>query len=145
MKNNVILTGIIGIAVAAAAFFAGTQYQKSQANTVAGAGQFAQGNISQGARRFTGRGFGNATLGKIVSVDPNSITVQLQDGSSKIVNISDTTRLDKTVTASRADLTTGQTVAAFGSTNSDGSVTAKNIQLNPMTRPGRGQASSSAL
>ena len=72
--------------------------------------------------------------GEILSVDANSLTVKLPDGSSKIVTFSDTTQINKADKATAADLKTGVTVAVFGTTNSDGSVTAQNIQLNPQIR-----------
>jgi hypothetical protein len=58
------------------------------------------------------------------------------DGSSKIVNISPSTTYSKTDTGSKSDLKTGIRVAAIGSPNSDGSVTAQNVQINPMFRIG---------
>jgi hypothetical protein len=42
--------------------------------------------------------------------------------------------ISKTQTTSKSDLTQGANVAVFGSPNSDGSVTAQNVQLNPMFR-----------
>src|SRR5579884_3058200 len=101
--NNIIITVVVAIIVAAAGFFGGMQYEKSQAaSTGGGYGQFARGGNGQfgganGARRF-GNGNGGATFGQIVSADPTSITVKLQDGSSKIVNISSSTKIMKTTT-----------------------------------------------
>ena len=77
-------------------------------------------------------------VGKIVSADANSITVQLMDGSSKIVNLMDSTKISKADTALKSDLTTGQMVAAFGTANSDGSINAQTVQLNPMNMKGGG-------
>ncbi len=132
---------IIAITVAAVAFFGGMQYQKTQvAATSTTSGKFAQdgqgGQNGQG--RLGGRrgGFGGATIGDVVSVDATSVTIKLQDGSSKIVNISGKTTISKTATAAQTDLKTGERVATFGATNSDGSITAQNIQINPMMRNG---------
>lgn len=140
-NNNMVMTVIIVIVVGAAAFFGGMKYQQSQASSNAN-GQFAQGgqNRQGGQGRFGGgaNGAGRPVVGKIVSQDANSITIQLTDGSSKIVNIAGSTTISKTDTATKADLATGQTVAAFGTSNSDGSITAQNVQLNPMFRIGRG-------
>jgi len=87
-----------------------------------------QGNIGGGANG------GGATIGEIVSVDNNSIVVKLADGSSKIVNVADSTTFSKTDTASKTDVKAGDRIAVFGTAASDGSITAQNIQLNPMFR-----------
>lgn len=135
-SNSLLITITVAIVIGAAGFFGGMYYQKTQVTTNT-AGQYAQGGqgrMGNGGRRG---GFGNATIGKVVSVDANSATIQLPDGSSKIINISSSTRITKTQSASVSDLTPGQIIGAFGSANSDGSITAQNIQLNPMMR-GRG-------
>lgn len=132
-----LITVIIVVVVAAVAFFGGTKYQQTQAQGTANGGQFAHGGANgqdrQGGNAGRGR-FGGATVGEILSIDANSVTVKLQDGSSKIINISGSTTFSKTDTASKSDLKTGERVAAFGLTNSDGSITAQNVQLNPMFR-----------
>ncbi len=131
-NNSLLITGIVAVVVAAVAFFGGIEYQKSKspANSFfASGGQ--QGN-NQGRRFGAGAGRnGGAVVGEILSADENSITVKLMDGSSKIVVVSSSTSINKAATASKSDLKTGERVAVFGSTNSDGSVTAQNIQLNP--------------
>jgi hypothetical protein len=118
------------------------QYQKSQVSQVAGAngarGQFFQrfGNGQGGAGRF-GNGANRPVIGQVVSVDSTGITVKMQDGSTKIVVLSGSTMINKTAAATKNDLTTGTSVAVFGTTNSDGSVTAQNVSINPqmMRRP----------
>lgn len=71
---------------------------------------------------------------RFISSDDKSITVKLQDGSSKIVLLTDTTSISKSTEGSKSDLKTGEKVAVFGTENSDGSVTAQNVQLNPILR-----------
>ena len=78
-----------------------------------------------------------AVVGQILSVNANSMTVKLRDGSSKIVILSDSTRIEKTSPAAKTDLTNGAAVSVFGTANSDGSITAQNVQLNPEFRGGR--------
>ncbi|EKD67236.1 MAG: hypothetical protein ACD_48C00525G0002, partial [uncultured bacterium] len=51
--------------------------------------------------------------------------------SSKIVVLSGTTTYAKSTDGSQTDLKVGDRVNAFGTTNTDGSVTAQSIQLNP--------------
>ena len=85
------------------------------------------------------RGFGNeqhgrsggSAVGEVIAKDDTSITVKLQDGGSKIVFLSDSTRIIKLVEGALTDLTIGKNISITGSTNSDGSVTAQIIQLRP--------------
>lgn len=133
MKNNLLVTIIIVIVVAAAGFFGGMQYQKMQqpnATQFNGQGQFG--------RRFGQNGNGSVVRGQITSDDANSITVQMRDGSSKIINITNSTNITKAVSGSKDDVKTGEQIMVFGSNNSDGSITAQTIQLNPMFRGGNG-------
>ncbi len=124
------------IIVGGAAFFGGMKYQETK---VMGSGQFRNGigrqGLMGGQARF--RGMGGAVMGEIISQDYKSITVKLPDGSSKIVLLADNVTVSKTDTGSKSDLKTGVIVGAFGTNNSDGSVTAQNIQINPMFRMGR--------
>jgi len=137
MKNNMLIMIVIVILVAAGAFFAGMKYQESKRSNVAGQfGEFQR----QRAGSFSGTGGGGSRMGfrpvngEIISSDDKSITVKLTDGSSKIILVSDKTQINKAEKANLIDLKTGEQVAVFGSENTDGSVTAQNIQLNPVMR-----------
>ncbi len=119
-----LVVGLIG------GFVGGMQYQKGQISTSTNGNgvQFRRGAGGLGANGF------RATLGTILNADASTMTVKLQDGSSKIVILNSKTTIGKTTEATATDLTAGQTVQVFGTTNSDGSVTASNIQLNPIMR-----------
>lgn len=139
LKNTILIAIIVAVIFAGGGFFAGMQYQKSQRPNF----QFGGANGQFGNRRFGGAGGaggpgarGGAVIGEILSSDASSITVKLPDGSSKIVLISNSTTINKAATGTKDDLKTGERVAVFGTTNSDGSVTAQNVQLNPMMRIG---------
>lgn len=133
MDKNKIIPGLLIIVVAGGSFFGGMKYQESKSPNQSagnitgrpGGGQFPQRNGSGN------RAGGRATNGEIISADDKSITVKLTDGSSKIVLLSDKTQINKATTGSKSDLVTGSRVMVFGSDNTDGSVTAQNIQLNP--------------
>lgn len=137
MKQNSIIITVVAVFIAVViAFYGGMQYQKSQRNS--NFAQFAQG--ANGQRRFSNQAGQNGTnrpvVGEILSADDKSITVKLQDGSSKIVLLSDTTPIMEATAAGKQALTTGKQVLVLGTQNSDGSITAQNIQLNPQTRGG---------
>lgn len=93
-------------------------------------------NTNGGSAGNTMRTNVSGVVGEIIAKDDQSITVKLEDGSSKIVLLSSDVTVTKSDTGSSDDLQIGTKVGAFGSTNSDGSVSAANIQINPMMRMG---------
>lgn len=133
MKNPILVGIVAAVVFAAAGFLGGMQYQKSQVSPMAR--QFAAGATGAGNRGLGGtRGGFSPVAGEIISADDKSISVKLQDGSSKIVILSDKTTINKTQPGAKTDLTSGVKVAVFGTTNTDGSVTATNVQINPAER-----------
>jgi hypothetical protein len=131
MKNNIVIVTILALLVGGGiGFFGGMQYHKNQRPSFT---QFSARGASgaNGARMRNG----NGAAGDIISVDANSITVKMTDGSSKIVLLTAATSINKAATATAADLTVGERVSAFGTTNADGSMTAANVQINPLARP----------
>lgn len=147
MKNPMIMTIIVALVVGGAAFFGGMQYQKTQASgPIQGQFRGQSGEQSGGFQGGSGNRQGMMPVsGEIISQDDTSITVKMQDGSSKIVILSDDTNINKSSEGSKSDLKTGETVTAFGTTNSDGSITAQNVSIggNMMFRggPNGGQGS----
>lgn len=140
MKKEILYPVITAFVVGALAFYGGMQFQKSKnliefpgggrtGNFMMGVGQRGGGPGGQSGQRMMGQGF-KSTIGEIISSDEKSITVKLEDGSSKIVLISDTTTINKTDPGSKTDLTVGTKVGVFGSDN-NGTITAQNIQINP--------------
>jgi hypothetical protein len=138
MKNkNLIISIALLLVGLGAGFFGGMQYRSIQLKNTrgnfagSGGGNF-QRYVGSGNPQGTGVATrGMITAGSIVSVDSASITVKLADGSSKIIILSGSTTYSNTVSASASDLKTGENVAITGTTNSDGSVTATNVQINP--------------
>lgn len=126
MKNkNLIIVILLVLVSAGAGFYGGMKYQQSR--VPAFARNFRGANRPNGATNF------RPIAGEIISADDKSITVKLTDGSTKIVLISDSTQINQATTATKEDLRVGAKVAAYGTANSDGSVTAQSIQLNPQT------------
>lgn len=133
---------VVAVVVGAAAFFGGVQYQKSQmpmmANGEGGGNRMMmrqdgpgdQGTMMRGNAGGQGQGQGMAPVsGEIASVDDKSITIKMPDGSSKIVVLSDDTKINKSAEVSKSDLKTGEQVTAFGAEGSDGSITAQSISI----------------
>jgi hypothetical protein len=127
---------IIGVViVAGAAFYGGTLYAKSSSPArgqfAAGteAGQFARGGA--GTRAIGAGAGGGFTAGEIISKDASSVTIKMQDGSSKIVVLAPSTQITKSAEGSIDDLATGTNITVTGSANSDGSVTAQMVQIRP--------------
>jgi hypothetical protein len=133
-----IIADLVGLGVG---FFGGIEYKNYQATKArssfaaggaAGAQRFAAGTRGTGQTGNTALR-GGAVTGSILSMDSKSITVKLADGSTKIVLFSGSTTYSNTATASASDLKVGSTVAVMGAANSDGSVTATSVQINPMS------------
>jgi len=149
MKSTRVIVPIVLVLVGlGVGFFGGIQYRnyqisKSRGSFVAGGAAGAAG-ASGTFQRFTGTrgtgangmmrgGTGGAVSGSVLSMDASLITVKLADGSTKIVLFSGSTTYSNTVTAQSTDLKVGSTVLIMGSANSDGSITATNVQINPMS------------
>lgn len=129
--NKKIIAGVVTVVLLGGSFYAGMVYGKSgmPARSQFGNGQFT-GNLNGmgGMRSGMGGGF---TAGEIISKDATSITIKMQDGSTKIVLISDSTQVMKTAAGSSEDLSIGANVTVTGTTNSDGSVTGQSVQIRP--------------
>jgi hypothetical protein len=123
---------VIALVVGSAAGYGGYYYRGT---TLPPRGNFAAGTRGTGAQTTGARGMmnGGRVNGQIILADSTSITVKLADGSSKIILLSGQTTINKATQGSKTDLTSGTTVSVFGSTNSDGSVTAQNIQINQVS------------
>ena len=131
-SQNLFFLILVLLLVTGGAFFAGIKYQENKQSVLRGQFGGGVGGRFESQIQGTGNRAGfRPVAGEIISSDDQSITVKLQDGSSKIVLLSDKTEINKAEKATITDLKTGEQVAIFGSENSDGSVTAQNIQLNP--------------
>ncbi len=138
-KKHIIIVAVIVIVAAGGGFFGGMKYQQNKltasfksGNFAAGArtGMFPQG--ANGARRTGGAGMGGQFItGQVISKDDKSITVKVGDTGSKIIFYSGSTAFAKTTSGTADDIVVGKEIMASGTSNSDGSVTAQNIQIRP--------------
>ncbi len=131
MQKHIILTVVVAVVVGSIAFYGGMRYQSSFRES--GVGRFGPMG-SAGVRTGQNR----PVLGDVVTVDADSLTVKMTDGSTKIVNIAPSTTYSKTENGKKEEVVVGTKVNVFGPTNSDGSVTAQSVQINPTMRPGFG-------
>lgn len=137
MKNNMLLMIVVAAIIGVASFFAGTKYQsmtQTTGNRQFAAGQFGQFGGSQGQTGTRNRIGMRQTIGEILSADDQSVTVKMMDGGTKIALLTSKTTISKATPGEKSDLKVGERVGIFGTDNSDGSLTAQNIQLNPMVR-----------
>jgi hypothetical protein len=135
-NNTTIITILLVVIGIGAGFFGGmkyTDYQRTQGRA-GGARQFPAGTNGQIQNR-NGLG-GRPVTGEVINIDDTSITVKTQDGGSKIIMLSNTTTYSKTAEGTIQDVVVGRQVGVVGTENSDKSMTAQTIQLNPQFRMG---------
>lgn len=127
MKKNIlaIISIIVLLAVGGGAFYGGMIYGKRQRSMPS----FGNGNF-QGTKNGNGAGGGMAS-GEIISKDGNSITLKTQNGGSKIIFYSSATAVNKSTSGTTDDLVAGTNISVTGTAGSDGSITAKSIQIRP--------------
>lgn len=147
-KKNIAIVAALAVVVAGGAFYGGMTYAKGKTPSGRAAGanfqnltpeqrqQFMQnGGIPGGGMR--GGANGGFVGGEIISKDDKSVTVKLTNGGSKIIFLSDSTTVGKTTDGTKDDLVVGKQVTVGGTANSDGSVTAQNIQIRPILTTGQ--------
>ena len=145
--NKIIPTAIIVVILSGGgAFYGGMKYQqsKSPANNFSRQSfqnlqdlsqeerqQLFQGNVGGTLQSGSGaRAGGNFLNGEVIAKDEQSLTLKMPDGGSKIVFLSDSTQISKTVDGLIDDVEIGGQIMVSGEQNSDGSYTAKTIQLS---------------
>ncbi|MFA5095498.1 MAG: hypothetical protein WC447_02480 [Candidatus Paceibacterota bacterium] len=140
MNKKTIIYVIVGIIVLVGMFFIGMSYGKNSTSgmkNVNGFGADIQNQAGQfGMNNKNNKNIsGGIVSGEIISKDEKSATVKLIDGGSKIIFFDTNTVVSKMTTGSLTDLATNTEISITGTTNSDGSITAKSIQIRPQIKP----------
>lgn len=128
MKKIIPIIIILIIVVGGGAFYGGMKYQQSKGPLTKLSPEQRQRFFQQGAGQKVGRDF---LSGEVITKDEQSFTLKMPDGSSKIVFFSDSTQIFKTTEGKIGDIEIGKQIMVSGSQNSDGSYTAKTIQISP--------------
>lgn len=128
------------VLLAVGAFYGGIEYQKGQSasslnNRFRNQDAFPSGSR---VRDFSNGNSMNFTSGEIIAKDEGSVTVKMQNGSTKIVLFGPTVEVYKSDKGSLEDLVVGENVMVNGKANSDGSLTADSVQIRNMNIPNPG-------
>jgi hypothetical protein len=144
MKKVLIIVGVIlgAVLLSAASFWGGMTYQtnkvsQARANFFASRGgqpsdgQFqGDGQFPSGAQGQQGQGFfrGGGTVGQVKSIEGNVLTLSTAQNVTT-VNLTDTTKIMKSVEGTTSDLQTGMRVVVAGERDSKGNITASQITI----------------
>ncbi len=121
---------VIAVVLIGGSFYGGMLYGQSK-NSIPGSQNF-QGNVGGNFQRGINRESGATLLnGEVTSKDEQSLTLKTNDGSSKIIFFSASTQISKMAEGTVSDVEIGKQIMVTGQQNSDGSYTAKTIQLSP--------------
>ncbi len=142
MKNSKkIMYAVVAVIVLAGVFFGGYWLGKKSApgNKFGGqdfaamrnglGGNFTSSRQNGGADRGMNRG--GFTVGTVMSVADNMITLNTQNGGSKVIIYSSSTPVSKTVDGAFGDIKVGDNIMVRGDSATGGPVTAQTIQLMP--------------
>lgn len=153
-----IVLGVLLVAgVASGSFYGGMVYGQSQQQAAfpgregaAGVRDWAgQGGMRPGDQVGSDGGQGGMLAGQILDVSDGELVLEDQSGEEIQVHVTDTTLIQKQAEVTVSDLEEGETVLVSGSRGTDGSITARMVQVSsadgfglPGTLPPGGQPGS---
>lgn len=114
---GILVVGVLG------GFLGGVKYQASKVPN------FKIGNTNRTGAMMRGGNGNMGTMGEVLSRDASTLTVKLPTGGSKIVFFDANTSVVKASTSTLDAVVVGEQVVVGGTTNADGSVSAKTIQI----------------
>jgi len=134
--KKLILIIIALVIVGGGAFYGGMKYEQSKSPLTNFSRQNFQNLSPEQRQQFLQQGVGQRAgagflSGEVINKDEQSLTLKMPDGGSKIIFFSDSTQISKTTEGSIDDIEIGKQIMVSGEQNSDGSYTAKTIQLSP--------------
>ncbi len=136
--SRIIVGAVVVAVVAGASFYGGMVYGKNQAEAAqpvtiarqdAPFEQAPQGMFQRGA----GQG-GGMLVGQIEETGEGKLLITDSSGKQTWVYVTETTLIEKNMSVAVADLSVGETVIVSGSLGSDGSITARSVQVSPAGR-----------
>ena len=134
---------LVAVVIAAASFYGGMVFGKNQAQAAVSVlgevqampGVPGQGGMAPGGQAATdgepasGRQ-GGMLFGQIGAVSNGELTIKDESGQEIQVHVTDTTLIQKQTEVTVADLQEGETVVISGSQGTDGSITARMVQVS---------------
>ncbi len=128
--NNLSAIGLV-VVFAGIGFFAGFKYQQGKQPSFSGVRSGIQrGQQVPDMTHQRVEDDSEVIRGKVIDRGQDSVTVELTDGGSRLILISDNTQINKTVEMEIDDLKIDDQVMVFGKANPDQSVSANQIQIN---------------
>lgn len=127
--TKIILGVLLVAAVGAGCFYSGAAYGKGQAQAALPGGP-GQAGTPPGGSGQAGEAQSGMLVGQIETIGDGSLTMTDQNGTKTVVTVTDTTLIQKQASVTLGDLQVGETVIVSGSTTSDGSITARSVQVS---------------
>lgn len=138
MKKDLPIFIIVLVIISSATFFIGTKVsgpKDLRSGFIGGdvpsfdRGSMMSGNAGYGLQNRKTGSLGGMISGEILSKDDSGVTIKLRNGGSKIVFISDSTIISKSVVGTKDDVIVGNDISVVGKTNTDGSIGATTIDI----------------
>lgn len=135
---KIVLLASLLVVVAGGSFYGGMVYGQSQQQSAspgpegaAGGRDWAgQGGMRPGGQAGSDGGQGGMLAGQILSIKDGELTLEDITGQEIQVHVTDTTLIQKQAEVRVSDLEEGETVFVSGSRGTDGSITARMVQVS---------------